>query len=75
MIDFNEYGPQLDEDSCEMLLNGFDIDLVGLECAKEIEHDQPWVCPFTPGCGGVPGPECPLTKRAMMISIESVRRQ
>ena len=35
-------------------LNGFELDLVGLDCAGEIERDEPWECPFKPAAARPP---------------------
>jgi hypothetical protein len=56
-------------------LNGFELDLVGLDCAGEIERDEPWECPFKPGCGKAPGKDCPLMRRRAQIAHAPERRQ
>lgn len=45
---------------------GFDIDLVGFDCAMEIERDEPYVCPFKPGCGKSVD-DCPLKAQLLRI--------
>jgi hypothetical protein len=58
-----------DDLSAFVLLDGFDLELVGFPCDQEIERDQKWECPFkpAPGCGHVPGPDCPLMQRLKLI--------
>ena len=45
---------------------GFDLDLVGFDCAGEIEPGAPWECPFRPGCG-LAVKDCPL--KAQMLRV------
>ena len=40
-------------------LAGFDPEIVGFDCAGNVEAGD-WQCPFIPGCGQVPGPQCEL---------------
>jgi hypothetical protein len=47
-------------------LDGFDVELVGFDCAGEIEPDQPPNCPWKPGCG-LTVKDCPLMKRLAMV--------
>lgn len=56
-------------------LDGFDIDLVGFDCAGERELETwdklaPFRCPFKPGCGAgiVEGVTCPLMARLARIA-------
>jgi hypothetical protein len=56
-------------------LNGFEFDLVGLDCAGEIELGEPWECPFKPGCGHAPGKDCPLMQRRAQIARAPEQRQ
>lgn len=56
------------------VLDGFDLDLVGFDCAGERELEQwgkpePLRCPFKPGCGAgaVEGVTCPLMARLVQI--------
>jgi len=57
------------------VLNGFDLDLTGFDCAGEMDRDAPPRCPFRPGCGKAPGPECPLMQRLACISSPPRRWQ
>jgi hypothetical protein len=56
-------------------LTGFDLGLVGYDCANEIEPDTPWSCPFTPGCGAKRPADCPLAKQRAAISYTPARTQ
>jgi hypothetical protein len=61
-------------------LLGFDIDLVGFDCARELggefgERPRFWRCPFDPGCGSSHPKECPLMKRLAQIARAPRRRQ
>ncbi|MGE5219286.1 MAG: hypothetical protein ACM3SP_20000 [Chloroflexota bacterium] len=61
--------------SDQFSLFGFDLDLIGFDCAREVERDAPWRCPFVPGCGGVPGKDCPLMQRRAQIGRAPDRQQ
>jgi hypothetical protein len=52
-------------------MRGFDLDLVGFNCAAALEPGEPR-CPFTPGCGKIPGPECELMQQRARI-FQSLR--
>jgi len=56
-------------------LDGFDLDIVGFDCLGEIEHGEPWACPFQPGCGAPRPADCPLRQRLAQISRAPRRRQ
>jgi len=56
-------------------LAGFDLDLVGFHCLGEVEFNEPWRCPFRPGCGSMGPSECPWMKRLASISRAPYRRQ
>lgn len=56
-------------------LVGFDLDLVGFHCLGEVEINEPWRCPFRPGCGVTAPSDCPLMKRLAQISRMPRRRQ
>ena len=65
-----------DEQYCE--LEGFELDLVGFDCAGELEWgERVWRCPFqpAPGCGAVTAKDCPLMKRLALMSRAPRRRQ
>lgn len=49
------------------ILRGFDLDLVGFDCAAELDFTEAPRCPFKPGCGKTPGPECPLMRQLATI--------
>ena len=54
-------------------LDGFDPDIVGFNCAAYIEAGEPVRCPFEPGCGRLPGPQCELMlqRARMLLAIPS----
>jgi hypothetical protein len=59
-------------------LDGFDLDLVGLDCAQVYERDEfpvPWRCPFMPGCGATALKDCPLARQRAGILPAPSRRQ
>jgi len=56
-------------------LAGFDLGLVGYDCANEIEPDTPWSCPFSPGCGAKRPADCPLAKQRAPIFRAPIRAQ
>ena len=57
------------------VLAGFDLGLVGYDCANEIELDTPWSCPFSPGCGAKRLADCPLAKQRAAIFRAPTRAQ
>jgi hypothetical protein len=56
-------------------LAGFDLDLVGYDCANDIEPDTPWSCPFSSGCGAKRPADCPLAKQRAAIPHVSTQAQ
>lgn len=56
-------------------LEGFDLDLVGFDCAAELGWATRWRCPFDPGCGSNHPSECPLMKRLAQVARAPRRRQ
>jgi hypothetical protein len=63
-------------------LDGFDLDLVGLDCVDEL-HDE-WMeagenfkfhCPFRPGCGATRKTDCPLIKRRVQVLLAPETKQ
>lgn len=67
---------------CRSDLDGFDLDLIGFDCADEL-HDE-WMecgesfqfhCPFSRGCGATRAADCPMIKRLRLISLAPESRQ
>jgi len=56
-----------------LILHGFDLDLIGFDCSRELGHDDLWRCPFQPGCGKAPGPECPLMQQWARTMANMIR--
>ena len=51
-------------------LDDFDLDLVGFDCAGDIEWwelKEPWRCRFRPGCGATNGADCPLMRQRAQV--------
>jgi hypothetical protein len=54
-------------------LRGFDLDLTGFDCIGDIVEpwdlnlEQPWSCPFKPGCGAKTPRECAAAKQLAKI--------
>jgi hypothetical protein len=57
------------------VLDDFDPGLVGFNCLGEIDHAEPWACPFQPGCGAKNPGDCPEAKRRAQILAVSRKRQ
>ena len=57
------------------VLDDFDPGLVGFNCLGEIDHAEPWACPFQPGCGAKNPGDCPEAKRRAQILAAPRRRQ
>ena len=57
---------------------GFDLELVGFDCAYEfVEHEdwEPWACPFEPGCGAETRSDCAAAKQRATIHRAPRRTQ
>ena len=83
MIDYTDF-PTVVYTTLEDERSGFDLDLVGFDCNRELTADlvdvpreqwPPWRCPFDPGCGAVTWRQCPLMARHAMISRAPARVQ
>jgi hypothetical protein len=54
-------------------LRGFDLELTGFDCVGDIvdfydiDLEQPWVCPFKPGCGAKYPKECAAAKQLAKV--------
>ena len=58
-----------------IMLNDFDLELVGFNCRGEIDPAEPWSCPFQPGCGAKNAGDCPEAKRRAQILAMPRKRQ
>jgi len=72
---FSRYAP-FDPDG----LLGFDPNLVGFDCAREIDPrefkpGEQWYCPFTPGCGAKRASECGALKERARVHHAPKRPQ
>lgn len=60
-------------------LNGFDIELTGLDCRDEIDmedwFEHGWKCPFIPGCGAKNIDQCAAVKQFAMICRAPKQKQ
>jgi len=62
-------------------LAGFDIELTGFDCVGDIiepwdwDSEQPWSCPFKPGCGAKTPSECAAAKQLAKILSAPKRMQ
>jgi hypothetical protein len=61
-------------------LFGFDPDLIGFDCADEVEpwdlgFKRPWACPFKPGCGAKTPGDCAAAKQLAKVLPAPKRAQ